>query len=94
NLNPKLIKLIAKVIYSLAANGVQVFIATHSLFLLRELEIIAANENDTRFTQRYFSLNPEGGSVIIEQGNELADLQTLVMLDETLQQSDRYMELE
>lgn len=94
NLNPKLIKLIAEVIYSLATNGIQVFIATHSLFLLRELEIIAEQKDCNSFTQRYFSLKAEGESVSIEQANELEGLQTLVMLDEALQQSDRYLELE
>lgn len=93
NLNPKLIKLIAKVIYSLATNGVQVFIATHSLFLLRELEIISSNENNKKFTQRYFAMRPEGNEVLIEQGDELSDLQTLTLLDEALQQSDRYMDM-
>lgn len=93
NLNPKLIKLIAEVIYSLATNGIQVFIATHSLFLLRELEIITEKNESKCFTQRYFALKSEDESVSIEQGGSLEDLQTLVMLDEALQQSDRYLEL-
>ena len=93
NLNPKLIKLIAEVIYSLAGNGIQVFIATHSLFLLRELEIIASTKKEKSFSQRYFALKAQDESVSIEQGDELSDLQTLVMLDEALQQSDRYMDL-
>ena len=93
NLNPKLIKLIAEVIYSLAANGIQIFIATHSLFLLREIEIIAAQKQSKNFTQRYFSLKAEQDSVTVEQADELDGLQTLVMLDEALQQSDRYLEL-
>ena len=93
NLNPKLIKLIAEVIYSLANNGVQVFIATHSLFLLRELEIITSTKNEKSFSQRYFALKAEDESVSIEQGDALTDLPTLVMLDEALQQSDRYMDL-
>ena len=80
-------------IYSLANNGVQVFIATHSLFLLRELEIITSTKNEKSFSQRYFALKAEDESVSIEQGDDLTDLQTLVMLDETLQQSDRYMDL-
>lgn len=94
NLNPKLIKLIAEVIYSLATNGIQVFIATHSLFLLRELEIISANRKDKKFTQRYFAMKPDGNSVLIEQGDELTDLHTLTLLDEALQQSDRYMDIQ
>lgn len=93
NLNPKLIKLIAKVIYSLANNGIQVFIATHSLFLLRELEIIIGEDKKFKTKQRYFALKAEDESVTIEQGDVLDDLQTLVMLDESLLQSDRYMDL-
>lgn len=93
NLNPKLIKLIAEVIYSLAANGIQIFIATHSLFLLREIEIITAQKKAKSFTQRYFALTAQDESVSIEQGDTLDELQTLVMLDEALQQSDRYLEL-
>lgn len=93
NLNPKIIKLIAKVIYSIASNGVQVFIASHSLFLLRELEIIHAHENSTNFSQRYFGLSANDEGVTIEQGHELTDLQNLVLLDEALQQTDRFMEL-
>ena len=82
-------------IYSLAGNGIQVFIATHSLFLLRELEIIASTKKEKSFSQRYFALKAEDEdeSVSIEQGDDLTDLQTLVMLDEALQQSDRYMDL-
>ena len=41
NLNPRLIKSVATAILCLARNGIQVFVATHSLFLLRELEILS-----------------------------------------------------
>lgn len=94
NLNPKLIKLIARVIHSLAANGIQIFIATHSLFLLRELEIIAIKEKNKNFSQRYFALRPEEAGVVVEEGSELSDLTTLTLLDEALQQSDRFMEVQ
>ena len=40
NLNPRIIKLVARTIVHLADSGIQVFIATHSLFLLRELELL------------------------------------------------------
>jgi hypothetical protein len=38
NLNPRVIKRVARGIVGLSQGGIQVFIATHSLFLLRELE--------------------------------------------------------
>lgn len=39
NLNPRLIREVARAILGICEEGVQVFVATHSLFLLRELEI-------------------------------------------------------
>ena len=93
NLNPRIIKKIAKVIMQLASRGIQVFIATHSLFLLRELEVLQAAEKKP-VPQRYFALKQTAEGVEVEQGNTVEDLQTLVLLDEELQQSDRYMALE
>ncbi len=93
NLNPRLIKVVAYVILQLAKAGIQVFIATHSLFLLRELEVLQAAEKKT-VPQRYFALKQTADGVEVEQGNAIDDLQTLVLLDEELQQSDRYMALE
>lgn len=93
NLNPKLLKVVAETILLLAKNGVQIFIATHSLFLLKELDILA---NDTRFQslkQNYFSLvrvDGENSSKIeIEKGNSITDLDTIVSLDEAIEQADR-----
>ncbi len=93
NLNPKLIKVIAKVILHLCNSGIQVFIASHSLFLLRELEILSEYDEFKEVKTRYFSLCLEYDEVTVEQGNSIEDLQTLVLLDEELLQSDRYMKL-
>lgn len=93
NLNPRLIKVIARVILQLAKAGIQIFIATHSLFLLRELEVLQAAEKKP-VPQRYFALKQTADGVEVEQGDAVEDLQTLVLLDEELQQSDRYMALE
>lgn len=92
NLNPKLIKVIAECIMHLCAQGIQVFIASHSLFLLRELEMLSEKKTFAKVKQRWFALklNTEGG-VEIEQGNQVDDLHTLVVLDEELQQSDRFL---
>lgn len=87
NLNPKLIKILAQIILSLARQGIQVFIATHSLFLLREISILGD------FDARYFALAAsDDGDSRLEQGESVEDLQTLVLLDEELAQSGRFME--
>lgn len=94
NLNPKLIKLVAKIILHLCKMNIQVFIATHSFFLLRELEILSAKTEFHNVEQRYFSLAiQEDQSVNIEQAQTTDDLKTLILLDEEILQSDRYADL-
>ena len=44
NLNPRLVREIARAILGICKAGVQVFVATHSLFLLREFEILLEHE--------------------------------------------------
>ncbi|WP_459748446.1 AAA family ATPase [Pseudomonas sp. 3A(2025)] len=94
NLNPRLIRLVARCILSLCAQGIQVFVASHSLFLLRELEMLADTTEFEAVKQRYFSLNITDQGVELEQGDRPDDLQTLVLLDEELKQSDRFIGLE
>lgn len=90
NLNPKLIKILAKVILSLAAQGIQVFIASHSLFLLREIELLC-NDEFQSVKRRYFGLSQGEEFTELEQGDELEDIQNLVLLDEELDQADRFL---
>lgn len=94
NLNPKLIKTLAESIVRLASEGIQIFIATHSLFLLRELEMLAEKKTYKGLASRYFSLKIEEDFVALEQGDRIDDLQTIVSLDEELMQSDRFLDAE
>jgi len=94
-LNPRLIKQVAKTICDLATSGIQVFIATHSLFLLRELEILLAQVDDRGLTSQFFGLHAsDGRGVQIEQGATIADVGSIASLDEDLEQSDRFLELQ
>lgn len=96
NLNPKLIKVVARSILTLCQQGIQVFIATHSLFLMRELEIILQEKPLRAITPRYFALKAgdAGTPNALEQSADLYNIQTLVLLDEQLHQSDRFMAAE
>jgi len=94
NLNPRLIRLIARAIMELCQHGIQVFVATHSLFLLREFEILSMERNFSRLQSRYFALVAGDNGVDVEQGSAVEDLETIVLLDEELHQSDRYMDME
>jgi len=89
NLNPRLIRQIAKVLVALSRQGIQVFVATHSLFLLREIEMLLAAVKDTA---RFFALaQSENFLVKISQSNSLDDIEPLVLLDEEVQQGDRFI---
>jgi len=94
NLNPKIIKTVAKTILQIAASGIQVFIATHSLFLLRELHILQQQEYSTMDT-RCFGLHIGiDGAVAVQQGKTMDDVGSIAALDEDLQQSERYVDTE
>ncbi len=93
NLNPKVIKALAKTILQVAKSGIQVFIATHSLFLLRELHILTQKEFSDLKT-RCFGLHLADGAVQVQQGPTMDDVGDISALDEELEQSDRYLDAE
>ncbi len=89
NLNPRMIKCVAKTIFDLCRTGIQVFIATHSLFLLRELEILLTRDRGADV--RFFGLQLTADGVAVEQGPTIEDIGPIVVLDEELEQSDRFL---
>lgn len=46
-LHPQAIRDLVKILYLLSKSGIQVFISTHSFFVLKQLELIARRENTT-----------------------------------------------
>lgn len=94
NLNPRLIKQVAQAAFALSQRGIQVVIATHSLFLLKELELLGHGVDNIEAQQRFFALVQTPSGIQVEQGNRVDDLQNLVLLDEELAQSDRFLDSE
>ena len=90
NLNPRLIREVAKAILRICEADVQVFVATHSLFLLREFEILLEREFGN-IEQRYFALRRGGEGVVVSQASEASGVDPLTLLDEELLQSDRFV---
>jgi hypothetical protein len=85
NLNPALLKELAAVLTDLAQAGFQIILATHSLFLMRELHILAQQKKKP---VRYFGLyTSEEGDVRVEQQDDLMHLRHLVALDAELAQT-------
>jgi energy-coupling factor transporter ATP-binding protein EcfA2 len=91
-LNPRLIKQVARTILDLGSNGIQVFVATHSLFLMREFEILLAEEG-SKLAPHFFGLHPKGDAVEIQEGPTISDIGAIVSLEEDLQQSDRFLDV-
>ena len=91
NLNPAAVRLLAEALHALAGGGVQVILATHSLFLLREFEVLAGTNGLQSVPQRYFALGSSKKGVTINTGDEIESVNPLVLLDEDLAQSDRFL---
>jgi hypothetical protein len=78
----------AKVLVDLSSIGVQIFLNTHSLFLIKEFEIL--REMNTKI--KYFSLGFNAENHLrVSQSEDIEGLDDLVILDEILAQSDRFM---
>jgi energy-coupling factor transporter ATP-binding protein EcfA2 len=92
NLNPKLIKEVASTILHLCHSGVQVFIATHSLFLMREFDTQLQGPAFRGMRVRFFGLQFRDNGIDVQQGDSIDDIGVIAVLDEVLSQSDRYLE--
>lgn len=90
NLNPKLIVTMAQALVSLAADGVQVIVSTHSLFLLRQLQIELAKG---KAQATYLALSRTEAGVQVDSGKSIEDVEPLAMLEAELGQTDDYMAL-
>ncbi len=94
NLNPRLVKSVARSLVELSRRGLQVVVATHSLFFLREVEILLT-QGKSGVEAQFFGLHKASdGSVNVDQGPTLADIGDITSLDEELAQSGTYLELE
>lgn len=88
NLNPKLIHVVARAIFKIATESkIQVFVTTHSLFLLRELELLSMQSGKERQV-RYIGIRASGE---IDQGDSSVALKTVSALDAEVAQADRIL---
>lgn len=95
NLNARLIRIAARLLHELAYSGVQIFIATHSLFLMRELHILRQQELIYAPDSRYFGLHStDDGGIEVAQGPAIEDSGDIAALDESLEQAERYLDVE
>lgn len=91
NLNPILIKRLAEMLMKLANQNFQIIIATHSLFLLKEIHILSTTYPKAK--PRYFGIyQNEMGEQEVSTENNLEFLNNITSLEAELEQSDRFSE--
>ncbi|CAO3436962.1 AAA family ATPase [Azospirillum endophyticum] len=90
NLNPRLMGPLADTLIQLAADGVQLFIATHSLFMMREiaLRLDRRKAEGSPLPVQYFSLAREGTGLSVERADDVDGLGMIASLDAALKQDD------
>jgi predicted ATPase len=90
NLNPRLIKALSPLLLDLASAGVQIFVATHSLFLMRALEMERLRR---QFDQAQFiGLKQSSDGVTISQGAKLTQSGDIIALDEDVLQAEQLLD--
>lgn len=89
NLNPALLRKLAAVLAELARQGFQIILATHSLFLLKQLHILSRQKDAKKLPVRYFGLNVgKDGATTVVTKDDFELLPDIVALDEELEQAD------
>jgi AAA15 family ATPase/GTPase len=87
NLNSRIMVKVVNALAKLAQYGTQVILATHDLFLMKELSLLI--ESTPKMSAQFLSLRLDEAGVAVEQGRLLEDLHTIIVLDEALAQDDR-----
>jgi predicted ATPase len=90
NLNPRLIRRLAPLLLDLAEAGVQVFIATHSLFLMRALEL-ERHQRGSLMAQ-FIGLKASAEGVTVQQGPSLTQSGDIIALTEDIQQAEQLLD--
>lgn len=89
NINPKLISTTAKIIKLLADLGVQIFISTHSYFLVKELNMLSTSNDGL---VKFFSLYRENNTIKSESQSNSDDLDNNVISEEFFNLYNKEME--
>lgn len=94
NLNPASQRAIAHALVHLANHGTQIVVATHSMFLLREIQM-----SSEEISPRFIGLNRQQDSeqpmaaaqVVAQTSDDLDDLDYIAALEAEVEQANRYL---
>ena len=94
NLNPALLRELAKVLSELARQGFQIILATHSMSLLKEFHILSRESKEEKLPIKYFGLNAElGQPTKVVARDDFKFLPDVVALEVELDQADDLEEI-
>jgi predicted ATPase len=93
NLNPAYMAKVAELLVAIARNGTQVFAATHSLFIMRELSMLLGKAENTDVTRCFIALESTDTGALAKTGQSAEEIEPITALDAEIEQSQRYMEL-
>lgn len=89
NLNPLLLRELAKVLVELARHGFQIILATHSMSLLKQFHILSRKKSDLPLPLKYFGLNARTGHpTAVVTRDDFEYLPDVVALEVELEQAD------
>jgi AAA15 family ATPase/GTPase len=95
NLNPAYMIKLAELLVAIARNGTQVFIATHSLFMMREISLLLQEDDNAAVDRRFFTLatpsNNTAGTVV-SAGESAEQIEPISALDAEIEQSQRFID--
>lgn len=96
NLNPAYMTKVVKLLVALAKNKTQVFLATHSVFMMRALSLCLAEQDNAQVDRKFFALEASGSNqgVVISYGASAEDVEPITALDAEIEQSEDYLRLE
>jgi predicted ATPase len=94
NLNPALLRELAKVLAELARQGFQIILATHSMGLLKQFHILSRQKDVKPLPIKYFGLNAEQGQpTTVITKDDFEYLPDVVALQVELEQADALEEV-
>lgn len=91
-MHPAFFGCVAECLLSLAAAGIQVFVATNSVFLVRELDLQRTAESKLRVLEKWTVL--KGAHLAPEQEDEVWQLDTWTAFDAESRQTERFLAME
>ena len=93
NLNPAYMSKVAELLVSIARNGTQVFVATHSLFIMRELSMLLGAQENADVSRSFVALAATANGAQAMVGKSAEEIEPIAALDAEIAQSQRYMEI-